>query len=109
MIKGSNGDVDVTNDEAATNMEAARELIEAEMISGPWVMGDEYTICDPYLFTLTRWLEGDGIDRARFPKVAAHFEVKDEAQLDVFLDALRDLASGQVALQSAWWRLRRAV
>ena len=25
------------------------ELIEREMLAGPWVMGDRYTICDPYL------------------------------------------------------------
>jgi glutathione S-transferase len=47
-------------------------LIEREMLAGPWVMGDAYTICDPYLFTLSQWLEGDGVDRARFPKLAAH-------------------------------------
>ena len=28
------------------------ELIEREMLAGPWVMGEAYTICDPYLFTL---------------------------------------------------------
>ena len=32
------------------------ELIEREMLAGPWVMGERYTICDPYLFTLARWL-----------------------------------------------------
>lgn len=47
-------------------------LIESEMFEGPWVMGEQYTVADPYLFTLGRWLEGDGIDIARFPKVADH-------------------------------------
>ena len=37
-------------------------------------MGDAYTICDPYLFTIARWLEGDSVDLARFPKVKAHRE-----------------------------------
>ena len=45
------------------------ELIEREMFAGPWVMGKTYTVCDPYLFTLARFLEGDGVDPARFPKV----------------------------------------
>jgi glutathione S-transferase len=45
------------------------ELIEATMLAGPWVMGDRYTICDPYLFTLSQWLDGDGVDVKRFPKV----------------------------------------
>jgi glutathione S-transferase len=47
-------------------------LIEEDMFAGPWVMGNAYTICDPYLFTLAQWLDGDGVDVARFPKVADH-------------------------------------
>jgi len=45
-------------------------LIEREMIEGPWVLGEAYSICDIYLFTLAGWLEGDGVDPGRFPKVA---------------------------------------
>jgi len=48
------------------------QLIESKMLRGPWVMGDSYTICDPYLFTLAQWLEGDGVDPLRFPKVRDH-------------------------------------
>ncbi len=51
---------------------ACFDLIEREMFEGPWVMGESYTICDPYLFTLARWLEADGVDPARFPKVKDH-------------------------------------
>jgi len=51
---------------------ACFELIESKMIQGPWVMGETYTICDPYLFTLAQWMEGDSVDPARFPKVKAH-------------------------------------
>ena len=47
-------------------------LIEREMLAGPWVMGAAYTICDPYLFTLAQWLEGDGVDPASLPKVSDH-------------------------------------
>jgi glutathione S-transferase len=47
-------------------------LIEREMLSGPWVLGGEYSICDPYLFTLANWLEADGVDRARLPRVSEH-------------------------------------
>jgi glutathione S-transferase len=47
------------------------ELIETTMLAGPWVMGDAYTICDPYLFTISQWLDGDGVDVNRFPKVVA--------------------------------------
>jgi len=48
------------------------ELIEREMFVGPWVMGDAYTICDPYLFTVATWWEGDSVDPARLPKLADH-------------------------------------
>lgn len=51
---------------------ACFQLIETEMLAGPWVMGDAYTICDPYLFTIAGWMEGDGVDPARFPKVQEH-------------------------------------
>jgi glutathione S-transferase len=54
------------------SMAACFDLIEGKMFRGPWVMGESYTICDPYLFTIARWLEGDGVDPARFPKVKAH-------------------------------------
>ncbi|MEO7760401.1 MAG: glutathione S-transferase [Casimicrobiaceae bacterium] len=48
------------------------DLIEREMFKGPWVLGEQYSVCDPYLFTLALWLEGDGVDPALFPKVNAH-------------------------------------
>ncbi len=51
---------------------ACFELIERDMLEGPWVMGERYTICDPYLFTLAQWLEADGVDPTRIPKVIDH-------------------------------------
>jgi glutathione S-transferase len=47
-------------------------LIERDMLRGPWVMGDSYTICDAYLFTLAQWLEADGVDLTILPKVSEH-------------------------------------
>src|SRR4051812_2953875 len=47
-------------------------LIERNMLRGPWVMGEQYTVCDPYLFTLALWLEGDSVDLAALRKVADH-------------------------------------
>jgi glutathione S-transferase len=47
-------------------------LIERDLLQGPWVMGESYTICDPYLFTLAQWLEGDGVDLGRLPRVLDH-------------------------------------
>ncbi|MBR1214388.1 glutathione S-transferase N-terminal domain-containing protein [Bradyrhizobium sp. JYMT SZCCT0180] len=56
------------------SMGAVFALLEQKMLKGPWMMGETYTICDPYLFTLTGWLEGDGVDIATLPKVADHFK-----------------------------------
>ena len=50
----------------------AFDLVEREMLKGPWVMGDHYTICDPYLFTLAQWLEKDGVNPTRIPRVVDH-------------------------------------
>ena len=47
-------------------------LIEREMLKGPWVMGDTYTVCDAYLFTLAQWLEADGVELAKIPRVIDH-------------------------------------
>jgi glutathione S-transferase len=56
------------------NMGDYFEIIENRMFRGPWVMGEQYSIADPYLFTLSNWLEGDGVDIKKFPRVAGHFE-----------------------------------
>ena len=48
------------------------ELIESKLLKDPWVMGEQYTICDPYLFTIASWLEGDGVDTTGLPRVIAH-------------------------------------
>ena len=56
------------------NMSECFAMIERDMFKGPWVLGDDYSAADPYLFTLARWLEGDGVDVKQFPKVHAHMQ-----------------------------------
>jgi glutathione S-transferase len=53
-------------------MAACFALIENEMLEGPWVAGADFSIADPYLFTISSWLESDGVDPKRFPKVLDH-------------------------------------
>jgi glutathione S-transferase len=55
-----------------SSMTECAQLIENKFIEGPWVMGERYTIADPYLFTIGTWLEGDGVDTAKLPKFMAH-------------------------------------
>ena len=51
---------------------AAFQYLEDNYLDGPFVFGARYTVADPYLFTFAQWLEADGVDPARLPKVAAH-------------------------------------
>ena len=53
---------------------ACFELIESEMFAGPWVMGETYSLCDPYLYTIARWLNGDTVDSTKLPKTMAHMQ-----------------------------------
>jgi glutathione S-transferase len=59
-------------EKVADNMATCFQLIEDEMFAGPWVMGEQYTICDPYLFTIASWLDDDGVDPSQFPKISEH-------------------------------------
>ena len=54
-------------------MAASMQLVE-DRIEGPWVMGEHFTICDPYLFTIAGWLEGDGVGIEQYPKVSKHLK-----------------------------------
>lgn len=54
------------------NMTENAALIERDYLKGPWVLGDAYSTADIYLYTIARWLEGDGVDLAPFPKLRAH-------------------------------------
>jgi len=58
----------------AKNMTDCFELIEKQILRGPWVMGDHLTIADPYLFTMSSWLNSDGVDIKNFPRVSAHYD-----------------------------------
>ena len=53
---------------------ACFSFLESGMSESPWVLGDDYSICDPYLFTVTRWLKRDGVDRKKFPRIDAHYQ-----------------------------------
>jgi glutathione S-transferase len=48
------------------------QLIEDTMFTGPWVMGEAYSIADPYLFTIAQWLPAHRINIARYPKIREH-------------------------------------
>ncbi|NJM29394.1 MAG: glutathione S-transferase family protein [Rhizobiales bacterium] len=47
-------------------------MIENDYLEGPWVMGKQFTVADCYLYILSTWMEGDGVDVAKFPRVIDH-------------------------------------
>lgn len=55
-------------------MAACCAYLEADVVKGPFVLGDALSLADPYLFVVCTWLKGDGVDIADYPKLAAHFE-----------------------------------
>ncbi|MDC1383798.1 glutathione S-transferase family protein [Candidatus Puniceispirillum sp.] len=69
------------NDEAAhesmrakvtENMYECAEMIEKYYFKGPYVLGDEFSFCDPYLALITRWLRDDEVDLEQFSTIKAH-------------------------------------
>lgn len=52
----------------------AFDIIERDLLKGPWVMGEQYTICDPYLFMAALWRKGDGVPADRHPRVEDHMQ-----------------------------------
>jgi len=52
---------------------AAMRLIEDRYFRGPWVMGEGYSVADPYLYVVTTWIPRDGLDMADYPRLAEHF------------------------------------
>ena len=63
------------------NMDEAATLIEARYLAdggGPWVLGARYSVADPYLFAVARWMPGDGVDMARHPALSAHMDAMRE-------------------------------
>ena len=54
------------------NMTEYARMIETHYLTGPYVLGTSYSICDPYLALVTRWFRDDGVGLDAFPKISAH-------------------------------------
>ena len=54
-------------------MAASCAYVEA-LIEGPFLFGDHVTLADAWLYTISTWLEVDGVDVTRFPKLEAFRE-----------------------------------
>lgn len=52
-------------------MTASCAFVEANYPLNPFVLGQGFSLADPYLFTILTWAGGDGVDMDAFPKLAA--------------------------------------
>ena len=68
------GAIEAMRKRVPRNMADCFAMIERDMFTGPWVLGQAYSVCDAYLFTIARWLEGDSVDIAQFSKVRDHLK-----------------------------------
>lgn len=67
--------IKVMTENVPKTMALCFDMIEEQMLKGPWVHGDSFSISDPYLYRMSTWLESDGVDINRYPKVKAHYEL----------------------------------
>ena len=67
-------------DKVPETMNGSFAYVEEMYLNGPFVMGDRYSIADPYLFTVTQWGKADGVDFDAIPKVAAHYAMMRERE-----------------------------
>jgi len=58
----------------ARNVHENFALIQDTYLKGPWVMGEQFTIADIYLYTIATWLEHDSVDVNTLPKIKDHRE-----------------------------------
>ncbi|MBL0597331.1 glutathione S-transferase family protein [Aeromonas jandaei] len=57
----------------ASNMHDGFAQIEQHYLAGPWVLGEQFSVADIYLFVVAGWLKSDGVEISEFPKVADHY------------------------------------
>jgi glutathione S-transferase len=51
------------------------DLAEKDLVEGPWVFGETWTLSDGYLMVFERWArQARLLDPARFPKLNAHLD-----------------------------------
>jgi len=57
VYSGDPGCADPIKSQARIDMDAAWDLVEKELGDGPYLLGDNYSVIDPYLLMLSQWHE----------------------------------------------------
>lgn len=53
-------------------MATSAQYLEDECLTGPYVLGNVFSLADIYLFNVCTWLEGDSVKVSDYPKITAH-------------------------------------
>ncbi len=61
-------------DKVPQTMTASCDYISSNGLRGPFVLGDQFSLADAYLYVVCSWLEGDSVDVSAFPKILAFRE-----------------------------------
>ncbi|MBG1231243.1 glutathione S-transferase family protein [Aestuariivirga litoralis] len=56
------------------NMNECMSIFENHLLKGPWVMGEQFTTADGYLYNICTWLPNDGVDITQYPRLNDHFK-----------------------------------
>lgn len=62
----------VLKPKALENIASYFDLIEAELLIGPWVLGDRFSVSDGYLFTFSEVISLLNLDETRYPRILDH-------------------------------------
>ncbi|WP_120499227.1 glutathione S-transferase family protein [Roseovarius sp. EL26] len=62
--------------------------LESHATFAPYVMGQNYSLADPWLYAICCWLEGDDVDVTKFPKIQAFMAAMNERPA---VQAVKDL------------------
>ncbi len=60
---------------AVENLGKKFDWLSKRITAGQYVLGDTFTVADTYLFTVLRWTDFAKMDRAKWPTLAAYFEL----------------------------------
>jgi glutathione S-transferase len=64
--------IDAMKAKVPQNMTECMLLVEQSLLQGPWVLGDRYSVADMYLYTISGWLEADGVETRLLPGIMDH-------------------------------------
>lgn len=61
---------------------ASAAFVQSDCLRGDYVMGDTFSLADPYAFVVCSWMEGDGVPPSDYPAIE-NFLTKMEARTSV--------------------------